>query len=122
MAKGFGIAALVISILSMFSPYIVNFAAIWIAMICAIIAALNGDRGLTIGAVVLAAAGLLLFAPVSLAVIVNEAHRSDYGPLVLVFFPIVAAIIALIIDAARRSGGAPASSSGRSEGGTDLRN
>lgn len=104
MAKGFGIAALVLAILSMFSPYGVNFAVIWVGMICATVAALNGDRGLTIASVVIAFAGLLLFAPVTLAAIVNAAHMGDYAGLIFGFAPMGIAIVALVIDAARRSG------------------
>ncbi len=103
MAKRFGIAALVLAILSMFSPYAINFAVIWVGMICAAVAALNGDRGLTIASVVIAFAGLLLFAPVTLAVILTAAHSSDYAFLIIGCAPMGIATVALVIDATRRS-------------------
>jgi len=122
MGKGFGIAALVLAILSTLSPYGVNFAVIWIGMICAIVAALNGDRGLTIASIVIAGAGLLLFAPLTLGVILSGGGRGDYGYFFLAFGPVAAAVIALVVDAMRRSTqeSAPASR-GRPGGGDDLR-
>jgi hypothetical protein len=102
MGKGFGIAALVLAILSTLSPYGVNFAVIWIAMICSALAALGGDRGLTIASVTIAGAGLLLFAPVTLGVIWNEWRQGDNAPLFLAFLPMAIPVVALVIVSIHR--------------------
>lgn len=103
MAKGFGIAALVLAILSLLSPYGINFAVIWAAMICAAVAGLNGDRGLTIASALIAFAGLWVFAPLTLAAILNAANMGDYTGLIFGFLPISFPIVGLVIDASRQA-------------------
>ncbi|MGA7673684.1 MAG: hypothetical protein WCA78_01400 [Rhizomicrobium sp.] len=108
MAKGFGIAALVLAILSMFSPYGINFAAIWLAMICATVAVFSGDRGLSIAATVIAIAGMLIFSPLTLAAIMAGANHSDDAGIVVVgvvpfAFPIFALAMVYVRDAFRPS-------------------
>lgn len=104
MAKGFGIAALVLAILSAFAMYGFNFATIWLGMICAAIAALNGDRGFSIASILIAGAGLLIFSPFTLGAIWASAHYGDYSGIVLGFAPFGIAIMALLVDVSRRAG------------------
>jgi hypothetical protein len=104
MAKGFGIAGLVLAILSAFAFYGFNFAAIWLSMICSTVAALNGDRAFSIASALIAAAGLIIFSPITLAAIVTAAHMGDYAGLVFGFVPLGFPVVAILIDAARRSG------------------
>ena len=88
MAKGFGIAALVLAIMSTFAVYGFNFGAIWLSMIAATVAIWNGDRALSIASFVIALVGLLLFSPLTMAAIaVNASGRSDYSLAVIAFLP-----------------------------------
>ena len=95
MAKGFGIAALVLAILSTFAAYGFNFGAIWLSMIACTVAVWNGDRAFTIASVVIAGAGLLLFSPLTMAVIaVNASGRGDYSAAIMAFLPFAFPILA----------------------------
>ena len=62
MAQGLGIAAIIIAVLSYFVP-VVGIAGTGIAMLLATVAALAGDKGLTIATVVLGAVNTFLFSP-----------------------------------------------------------
>lgn len=109
MGKGFGIAGLVLAILSAFAAYGFNFGAIWIAMILCTVAALSGDRAFSIASILIAAVGLLLFSPLTLGVITVNANHGDYGAAIAGFLPFAFPIAALLVDAAKRSSGSPAS-------------
>lgn len=99
MAKGFGIAGLVLAILSAFAAYGFNFGAIWLSMIACGIAAFQGDRVFTIASVVIAAAGLLLFSPITLAVVMTNLHGGNSGAVIMAFAPFLIPIIAIVINA-----------------------
>lgn len=93
MGKGFGIAALVIAIISAFAAYGFNIVATWIAMICAMVGIFNGERPLSIGALVVAFVGLLLFSPLTLGALTQE-NAGIGGPL-FAFGPYALPLIAL---------------------------
>ena len=61
MAKGFGIAALVFALLAIPVPF--GFVLSAIAMICAAVAALAGDRTFTIASLVIAAVNTFVLSP-----------------------------------------------------------
>jgi hypothetical protein len=103
MAKGFGIAALVLAILSVFAAYGFNFFSIWIAMLCASVAALNGERAFTISSIIIGLAGLLLFSPITMGVIAINLNGGHDGVAILGFAPFLLPIAALVADVARKS-------------------
>lgn len=102
MARGFGIAGLVLAVLSTFAFYGFNFAAIWLAMILCSIAILNGERALSIASLLIAAAGLLIFSPMTMGTILNDAHHGHSAMMYIGFLPFAFPILALIIDVVRR--------------------
>ena len=96
-AKGVGIAALVIAIVSIFTP-IVTLYVIWVALLIAGIADLMGDRAFTIATIAISAVNLIFLSPVTLAVLIgtSEGHGGDGGLIAIttVFFAVpVGAII-----------------------------
>ena len=112
-AKGVGIAALVIAIVSIFTP-IVTLYVIWVALLIAGIAGLMGDRSFTIATIAISAVNLVLLSPVTLAVLIgtSEGQGGDGGLIAIttVFFalPVGAIILSASGKAAlgsnRRSG------------------
>ena len=95
MAKGFGIAALVLAIMSAFAVYGFNFGAIWLSMIAATVAIWNGDRAFSIASFVIALVGLLLFSPVTMAAIaINASGRADYSLAFIAFLPFALPLLA----------------------------
>jgi len=103
VAKGFGIAALVLAILSVFALYGFNFVTIWLAMICAAIAAMNGERPFTIASVIISFVGLVIFSPVTMAVVWGNLKGGHDQIALLAFSPFVLPIAALIVDVARKA-------------------
>jgi hypothetical protein len=107
MGKGLGIAALVLSILSLFSPIFVNITALWVAMGCATFAVVNGDKGLSIAAVVIGLAGIVLFSPMTLAALGVSLDNHSYRFAMVVFLPFAFPIVALIEQAMRHPAASP---------------
>lgn len=106
MAKGLGVVALVLAILSLFSPIFVNFAAIWVAMGCAAVAIYHGEYPLPVAAVILAFFGLLLFSPVSMGAIAIAIGNDSVRLLAFAFGGFLLPVFAVIAraDANRKSG------------------
>ena len=101
MAKGVGIAGLVLAIFSAFAVYGFNFAAIWFSMGCCIAAILNGERVYSIASMVVALVGLLLFSPITMAAVLLQVGLGSLGLPFIAFFPFLAAAGALIYDSSR---------------------
>src|SRR5262245_32489584 len=95
MAKGFGIAALVFALLAIPLPF--GFVLSAIAMICAAIAALAGDRGFAIASLVIAAVNTFVLSPTTYMFLHggDPGARAFFVTLVLIFgaLPIVAIVL-----------------------------
>lgn len=106
MAKGLGIVALVLAILSLFSPIFVNFVAIWVAMVCAAIAIYHSEYPLPVAAIGLAFFGLLLFSPVSMGAIAIAMGNDSVRLLIFAFGGFLLPVMAVIarVNANRKSG------------------
>lgn len=72
MAFGFGLSALLVVLISTGLWFPINLVAVGIGMICAIVAALAGDKGMTIASVVIGIVSLLILSPVSLVFLANQ--------------------------------------------------
>ncbi len=103
MGKGFGIAALVIAFISVSAFYGFNMVLVWMAMICACIAILNGERPFSIAATVVGFVGLLVLSPVTMTVVASELDCGKYGVPFMVFGPFILPIAAFIFASVKKS-------------------
>lgn len=71
-AKGLGIAALVVAIVSLLTP-VVTLYVIWIALLAASVASFMGDRAFSIATIVICGINLVLLSPLTLAVLIGTA-------------------------------------------------
>ena len=71
MAKGLGIAALIIAIIAMFIPVVSLFVS-WLALILAALAALCGDRIFSTTTPIIVAFNTLVLSPMTLVMFANE--------------------------------------------------
>jgi hypothetical protein len=78
MAKGFGIAALVIAVIAIFVPIPAWLFLAWLALLLAALGALAGDRTFAVAVPLLVAANTILMSPLTLAWLTNA---PDAGPL-----------------------------------------
>jgi hypothetical protein len=103
MAKGFGIAGLVLAILAIFVPLAGIFIS-GIAVVCAVVAALAGDRVFAT-AVPLIAGVNTFFLSASVWIMMaqqSQAERSSFTFLVLAF--VAAPFVAMILNATGKIG------------------
>lgn len=94
MGKGFGIAALAISIISVFMPYGFNIFTVWVAMLCAAGAVYTGDRAFAVASFIIALAGLVILSPLTMTAVAKYP-----GPVVpfLVFAPFALPIAGFVL-------------------------
>lgn len=97
MRQGFGIAALVVAIVSIFAFYGFNFVLIWVAMICAGVAALNGDRAFSIASMVVALTGLVILSPVTMAAVAVDRHNGNWFGVIIAFAPFLLPIVGMVV-------------------------
>ncbi len=98
MRLGFGLSGLIVAILSFFIPVYGIFIG-WLGLALVTIAALSGERGLTIATVILSVVNYMLFSPM-LWVAETGAGLSGVPGFVLPTFLIVAApIVGIILNA-----------------------
>jgi hypothetical protein len=71
MAKGFGIAGIIIVLLGMFIPIAGSFIC-WLGLALATVAALSGDRIFSVVTGLVAAVGVIFFSPLLWAAIAGE--------------------------------------------------
>lgn len=92
MGKGFGIAALVFAIMSIFIPGVALYVA-WLALMLAAVGAFAGNLGATTAAVVICLVNIVFLSPLTLAVLLN-APVLKYGTVILFILPVVGFVVA----------------------------
>jgi hypothetical protein len=105
MAKALAAVGFVLALLSMGAAHGINLALIWAGMLCCGFAALHGYKFSTLGTVAVAATGLLVFSPLTLAAIFGNAARGDWTLAVLAIVPLLLPLAAMLF-AGKRPGGA----------------
>jgi hypothetical protein len=108
MAKGFGIAALVLAILAIFIP-VGGVAISAIAVLCAAVAGLAGDLGFSIATAIIAGVNTFFLSP-SLWIMQEGGPSQQRSPLVMMITLAFVAIpiICAIIGANRKKSNSPA--------------
>jgi FHA domain len=104
MAKGLGIAGLVLAIVAIFTPVVSLFVTL-IAMVLVSVAALFGDRVFAVAAVTIGAVNTFFLSPLTLVAMVGEAggHGSYYLLIIALVF-LVSPIVAIVLNASGKLG------------------
>lgn len=108
MQKGFGIAALVFSILAVFVP-VVTVYVVLLAMILAAVAGFFGDRTFTIASVAISVVNIVFLSPVTWAALAGESLQGGSVLKWVIIIMLVAPIIAMVVGHAARRKPGPAS-------------
>lgn len=99
MAKGFGIAALVVAILAIFTP-VVGILLSALALVLASIGALAGDRAFAVATPLIAGVNTFFLSPSTWIHIENARHDSGISALMIGFYVLLAApVIAIALNA-----------------------
>lgn len=106
MAKGFGIAGLVLGILAIFVP-VVSLFIIWLALVLVTLSAMFGDRIFSVATLTISIVNVLFLSPITIIALVGEqigTERTGGSSVLLVGSLIVFAgpIIGLILNATGR--------------------
>lgn len=101
MAKGLGIAALVLSILAIFVPVITIFV-VWLAMILAAVGGFFGERAFAIASVLVSLVNLILLSPMTWAAFAGEnaGGGAFFQTVTVILF--IAPIVAMIVGAKKQ--------------------
>jgi len=100
MAKGFGVAALVVGILSIYVP-LVTIYVIWLALVLATVAGLLGDKVFPLATFATCLINILFLSPVTLAGLAAEREAGGSAHLVITIILFIAPVAALIIGAVK---------------------
>ena len=100
MAKGFGVAALVVGILGIFVP-VVTIYVIWLALGLATIAGISGDKVFPIATVGACLINILFLSPLTLVALKGESLGGGSFLLITTIILFIAPIIGLIIGAVK---------------------
>lgn len=99
MAKGFGIAALIVALIAFMVP-VFGFMVSWFAAALATIAALSGERVFATATVLVAAVNTFFLSPLTLAMFVGEGQQEGQPLLLIVtIFLFAAPFIAMMLNA-----------------------
>lgn len=107
MAKGLGIAALVVALLGIGVP-VVTIYVVWLALLLAAIAGILGDRAFPVAATLTCLINLLFLSPLTWAALWGEQLQggSTLGTTTIVLF--IAPVVGLIVGMMRKPSKAPA--------------
>lgn len=103
MVLGFGITALILTVLAIFAPGGINLILVAIAVTLSIVAALFGDRAFSIITSILSYVNILLLSPATLfSLSMMEGKTQEHGwtgPLIFVLIGIALPIVAVGLNA-----------------------
>jgi hypothetical protein len=105
MAKGLGIAALVISILSIFVP-VVTLYVVWLALALAAVAGFLGDRVFPIASLVICLVNIVFLSPLTWAALAGESMSGGFFLKIGTIIMFIAPIVGLILGAKKGTQGA----------------
>ena len=102
MAKGFGIAALIVALIAFGVPVVGLFVS-WLAAVLAVIAALAGDRVFATVTALVAVVNTFFLSPLTLAMFIGEGQQEGQPVLLIATIVIFAApFIAMMLNATGR--------------------
>lgn len=101
MAKGFGIAALVVALLGIAVP-IVTIFVIWLALVLAALAGFLGDKAFPIATVLTCLINLVFFSPLTWAALFGESLQGGSTLKVTTIILFITPLVALVIGAITR--------------------
>ena len=99
MAKGFGIAAMIIAIIAIFVPFPVTFIPVVAALALAVIAALAGDRVFATVTAIISALNVVMFSPLLFAFLMDGSARGGSAYLLPMLAALAAPFVAMALNA-----------------------
>lgn len=101
MAKGFGIAALVVALLGIAVP-VVTIYVVWLSLVLAALAGFFGDKAFPIAAALACLINLVFLSPLTWAVLAGENLQGGSGLRVTTIILFIAPIVSLFVGATRK--------------------
>lgn len=99
MAKGFGVAALVLVFFAIIAFFPINLLLSAAAIVCAVIAAFAGDRLFGTATALLVAGNIFILSPMTWTAIIGEAQQGGTVFVLLILAFISAPFLAMLLNA-----------------------